>query len=135
MKVWSLYREDTGELSTKTYSGPDSWKPAEHTGWAAIEGEYDARSQRVDVATKTVVDWRPDKPSDEHVWNDAARRWQLTVDAFNRAEARRVAMARIDELERRQARVLREHALGRAGAAERLAALDDAIATERAKLT
>jgi hypothetical protein len=100
-----------------------------------IEGDhYDPMTQRVDVATGKVIDHIPPKPSDDYEWNGISRRWELRPEITARQQARKAALGRITELELKALRALREHALGKPGAHERLSAIDTEISDLRALL-
>lgn len=90
----------------------------------------DWMSQR--VVNDEVVDYRPTRPSADDEWNDQTKRWQKRADIVDWEYARKVAQARIDELERRQARPMRELRL-RPDDAAALAILQD-IDAEIARL-
>jgi hypothetical protein len=81
----------------------------------------------------------PAAPSADHEWHDDAGEWRLTPAAAVRAGKRRSALARIEDLERAQARAMREQALGRGGTPaqlrKRLEDIDDAIIELRKDLT
>jgi hypothetical protein len=130
MLVVSFYHRETGIFSGRHLMVSDPAMiplntPPDHI---AIEGDhYDPMTQRVDVATGKVVDHLPPKPSDDHEWSTISRRWQLRPEIIAKEKARADALARITELELKALRALREHALGKAGAHERLKAIDSEI--------
>lgn len=129
--TWTLYEIGTGKLVAR-FVGHASQLPGNiPQGCAAIEGEWDLQSYRFDAATGSMVDYRPEQPSAAHEWDTNTRRWTLNEEAVNRRDRRAVALARIDELERRQARRLRELL---AQADPHLQAIDDEIAALRADL-
>lgn len=133
---WSYYDEKTGELSAHQLSGPPSLCPFKNAfpGFVPIEGRYDRFSQRVDLATKQVIDWQPPAPSLEHEWDIASRRWVQHATAAAREARRSAVLAEIQALEATQARAIREAALAYDGAKQRLQALDDQIIKLRAEL-
>jgi hypothetical protein len=126
MKTWSFYNARTGRFLGRKYSGPNSYavgakELARNTpdGFVAIQGDFDRFTQRFDIgAGKVVTD-----PS-------------LTAER-NAFEKRQRALSAIAELERRQARSLRELAVdpNNAEASQRLRDLDDRIAKLRAELS
>jgi hypothetical protein len=134
MRVVSFYHRETGMFSGRHLMVSDPAMiplntPPDHI---AIEGDhYDPMTQRVDVATGQVVDHIPPQPSEDHEWNSISRCWQLRPEVTARHQARKVALRRITELELKALRALREHALGKPGAHERLAAIDTEIAELR----
>jgi hypothetical protein len=133
--VLSLYDPSTGILTGQTVSGSPAIVALNiPKGAAAIEGEHDHLSKRVDLATRQVVDWQPPQPSPDHEWNAETRRWQPTAAAITRQEGRQAALARIAALEAGTIRTLRDAALGIPGAHDRLAAVEAEIAQHRATL-
>lgn len=66
-------------------------------------GYVDPLSQKMDLETGQLIDYRPPQPSPRHEWNPSTRRWQRQV-ALKRSEA----LARIADLERGQHRTVRE---------------------------
>jgi hypothetical protein len=135
---WSMYALDTGLFTGRRVSGctPDDLVRNTPPGCAAIEGKFDAGSQRVDLQTGEVVDYRPDPPDADHEWNDAARRWTLRPEIAAARRARVNAIAQIESLEARQARPMRELALNpdNARAADVLAEIESQISVLRSQL-
>ena len=78
---------------------------AENTppGHGAYVGYVDALSQKMDLNTMQLVDYRPPQPSPRHEWNAITKRWQRQM-ALKRSEA----LARIADLEKGQHRTVRE---------------------------
>ena len=78
---------------------------AENTpaGHGAYVGYVDALSQKMDLATGHIVDYKPPQPSPRHEWNPVTKRWQKQA-ALNRS----AALARIADLEKGQHRTVRE---------------------------
>jgi hypothetical protein len=137
MYVVSFYHRETGLFSGRHLMVSDPEMIALNTppDHVAIDGDhYDPATQKVDVATGLVVDNLSPQPSPEHEWNPHSRRWQLRPEVAARHKARDKALARITELELKALRALREHALGKTGATERLRAIDGEIGTLRAAL-
>jgi hypothetical protein len=134
MKVVSFYHRETGLFNGRHLMVSDPAMiplntPPDHI---AIDGDhYDALTQRVDVATGKVIDHIPPQPSDDHEWNAIARRWLIKPEITARQQARKTALGRITELELKALRALREHALGKPGAHERLTAIDAEISELR----
>jgi len=148
MKFWSIYRLSDGMFTGQQFG---SSIPGHHvlnvpSGCGVMEGRHDHLCKRVEVtgdawgdgidglSQRRVVDWRPPQPSSDHEWNQISQRWQLTSDASERAERRARALMRIAEVESRQPRAMREHALGYDGAAQRLRDLDAEIVSLRLEL-
>ena len=137
MLVVSFYHRETGIFNGRHLMVSDPAMiplntPPDHI---AIEGDhYDPLTQRVDVATGRVVDHIPPQPSEDHEWNSISRRWQLRPEITAKQQARKAALGRITELELKALRALREHALGKPGAHERLAAIDTEISALREAL-
>lgn len=137
MRVIWFYHKDTGLFHGRNLmtSDPKLIAPNTPPHHIAIEGDhFDPISQRVDVATGTVVDRLPPRPSEDHEWNSSIRRWQVKAELVAREEACRAALERIRYLELKALRALREHALGQATAIDRLKSIDDEIAQLRATL-
>lgn len=129
MKAVSFYHKETGRLHGNLLIVSDDEvlalnTPADH---AAIEGHHDPLSKRFDIETKRIVEWIPDAPSADHVWNPETKRWQPSAAAAEKIARGHAARARIQELEASQHRHLRGQALGKPGAAEALQAIDDEI--------
>lgn len=80
-----------------------------------------------------VVDHQPEKPSVEHEWNPATKRWELSEAAATRNATRAAALSRIAQLEAAQNRPLRELArdTDNAEARKRLDAIDEEISKLR----
>ena len=125
-KDWSFYDAQTGLLDRGMLSTSDESAVVANTppGHVAIEGRFDWRCQRVDLATGQVVDWQPPAPpADEWqtwTWQAGIRRWvtQPTAAAERRAERTRIAQA-IERIEAGQARPLRALAIDPGNATER----------------
>ena len=138
MKVVSFYHRETGIFNGRHLMVSDPAMiplntPPDHI---AIDGDhYDHQTQRVDVVTGKVIDHIPPQPSEDHEWNAISRRWQVKAEITARQQARRAALGRITELELKALRALREHALGKPGAHERLSAIDSEISQLRQVLS
>lgn len=76
MSVFSVYDSKTGiiEYSVMLTAG-DRLQSLVRDGQSCILGDYDGLSQRVDVATGLVIDYQPNQPSANHVWNAGSKRW------------------------------------------------------------
>lgn len=135
-KTYSLYEAATGLFTGKRLHCDDDGLLAVRlpAGTLAIEGSYDPRCQRMDLATGTVVAYRPPAPSPDHEWDNVGKRWQIKAPAGG-AEARTaVIYARIQALEATQGRAVREATLGDASAMKRLKEIDAEIKELRKEL-
>lgn len=129
--TWSFYDPATGELTGRTFSGPESLLEVNTpNGHAAVEGCHDRLARRVDLATGDVVPWQPPQPTADHEWHAELERWVLNAAAVKRLGT----LDRIVELERSQHRAMREAVLGSATARDRLLEIDQAIAALRSQL-
>lgn len=129
-KTVTVYDTATGAL-LRTFDGPAQWLELQlAAGEAVYDGALALHCTRIDVATGAAVEFEPPAPSADHEW-DAARRVHVLTE---KGLKKRRAEADILGIERRQARALREFALGKAGARERLQQLDDEIAEKRKDL-
>jgi hypothetical protein len=72
-------------------------------GHGSYVGYVDALSQKMDLASGQIVDYKPPQPSPRHEWNVVTKRWQKQA-AMNRS----AALARIADLEKGQHRTVRE---------------------------
>jgi hypothetical protein len=138
MRVVSFYHRETGMFNGRHLMVSDPAliplnTPPDHI---AIDGDhYDPMTQRVEIATGKVIDHLPPQPSPDHEWSVISRRWQLRPEVTAKQQARTAALARITELELKALRTLREHALGKPGAHERLKTIDTEIGELREILT
>lgn len=133
MKAVSFYRKDTGLFNGTHLIASDAKVVALNTpaGHIAIDGHHDHLSQKVDLATGHIVDYRPPRPSPDDEWNMETKRWEPSAAAVAQASKRAAAGARIEQMHIASVRALREHALGIGDAAVRLKAIDDEIALLR----
>jgi hypothetical protein len=94
----SMHTNLTTPKSIKTFI-------AENTppGHGAYVGYVDPLSQKMDLASGQLTDYRPPPPSPRHEWNPISKRWQRPVGL-----KRSAALARIAELETGQHRTVRE---------------------------
>jgi hypothetical protein len=136
MKTWHFYDPATGlftghRLAATSDSIVEKSTPS---GQAAFQfdGQLDWRSTK--IVDGKLVDYQPPAPSADHEWNAETKRWQLIAAASERQARRANAHSRIASLEASQPRILREHALGIAAAAERLLAIEKEISSLRADL-
>jgi hypothetical protein len=106
-------------------------------GDIATEWRAQRESDLAALHSRLVIDYRPEKPSDEHEWNDSTKRWQLSQAAQTRDANRSSAQAQIVSLELRQARCLRELAIdpSNADARKRVVDIDRQIAEIRPALS
>ncbi|MDP2322580.1 MAG: hypothetical protein Q8N51_00940 [Gammaproteobacteria bacterium] len=115
MKTWTIYDKATGAIR-QTFRGPaESLADQLDDSLDAVEGTVSGAEFRINQATRTPVPL----PSDPEA---------------ERQSRRRAALVSINDIERRQARAIREALLGIAGAKERLTAIDAAIVAMRADL-
>lgn len=101
-------------------------------GHAPVFGVTDQLSQKVDIATGKLIDHQPERPDVNHEWDARRKRWIKRADVRAREEQRVLATARIEELEKRQARRVRELL---AKDDQHLKAINDEIASLRAALS
>lgn len=138
MRRFHFYHAETGlfaDLSVCVGGDPSSDEKVRANtpeGHAALEGEFDHLSQRVDVATGAVVDHQPPAPTTDHEWNATTKRWQLKPAVAATQEARRAALAQIVMLEQSQDAAVRDALLGRG--TDRLKAIDEQITALRSQL-
>jgi hypothetical protein len=127
-KYYSFYAKSTGLLSPKSiFAGIENVAANTPPDHIAIEGQFDPRTQRIDVETKQPVPYRSPQPTPHHMWSDAEIAW---VDEG----ARRMAQLQqqMAAIEARQPRALREATLfGHDGAMQALHALEAQIAPLR----
>jgi hypothetical protein len=137
MYVVSFYHRETGMFNGRHLMVSDPAMIALNTppDHVVMEGDhYDPLTQRVDVTTGKVIDHLPPPPTPDHVWSAITRQWQLRPEVAAKQKARQKALNRITELETKALRALREHALGRPGAQERLRSIDTEISALRGDL-
>lgn len=94
MKAWTFYDATTGASIGQTFQGPEETL-AQNTpaGSVAIEGMFDYRISRLDIASGKVYPWRPEQPDEHAVWSDRDLRW-VTLGERTTA-ARRSRLARL----------------------------------------
>jgi hypothetical protein len=135
-KTYSLYEAATGLFTGKRLHCDDEGLLAVRlpAGTLAMEGAFDARCQRLDLATGTVVAYRPPAPTGDHEWDSVAKRWQIKAPAGGAEGRTGVIYARIQALEATQGRAVREATLGDAAAMKRLKEIDAEINELRKEL-
>lgn len=130
----SFYDPATGLFIGRTVSStmhsepPPSMVPP---GMKWVAGKHDHLSKKVDLKTGEVVDYQPPSPGAEYSWDIATKRWKLTSAAEERRRRGRAALHRVNELEARSHRAVREFLLGDATALERLRVINDEITALR----
>lgn len=76
MSTWSKYSLADGRLTGVTVTCSGDYLDANvEADCGCVIGEYDALSQRVDLATGLVIDYQPPQPSPDHAWDAELRRW------------------------------------------------------------
>lgn len=149
MKTWSVCNSIDGLFTGQFISGPSSALEANlPITMRAVEGRYDHICQRLDLETGAVIDHQPPQPNEDYEWraeNSASVdrvgqrwRWLKKPEVLEIEQRRAQAVARISDLERRQARIMRELTLDPATIGEdgktpveRLRAIDQEIAALR----
>jgi len=98
-------------------------------------GPVDHLSQRVEVETGNLVAYQPPAPDADHEWN--GKRWVKRAEVVERERRRAQILARIGELEARQARPMRELMLDPTNEEERrrLAEIRAQITAARAEIS
>ena len=127
MKLVTYYDPATGLFRPGHLTTSDDAAVALNArGFVAMEGHYDPLCQRVDLATKQVVDYQPPQPDADHEWNASSKRWVLNAAAQATQHATRAAQARLAELTGQQHALVRRLVLDPSDAAAReaLTALD-----------
>lgn len=94
-------------------------------GHGVINGHYDHQCQRVELlgGTPAVVDYQPPQPSPDHEWNSKTKRWNLNAAAQGRIDRHNYATNRIQQLELKSLRAMREIQLSVDGGKQHLEAL------------
>ena len=135
IKTFSLYEAATGLFTGKRLHCDDDGLLAVRlpAGTLAMEGAFDHRRQRRDLATGAVVAYRPPAPSADHEWDDDGKRWQVRPARATEGRSA-VIYARIQALEATQGRAVREATLGDAAAMKRLKEIDAEINELRKEL-
>lgn len=109
MKTYSFYDNATGLFRAFTIHCADyDLKLNTPEGCTAVEGKHDHLCRRVDLSSRAVVFYQPPQPDADHDWNAATERWEKRADALAREARRAASLSRIQELEGRQHRRVRE---------------------------
>lgn len=132
MPTWSFYRVADGQLTGRSFSGPESLLQTNTPpACAAILGSWDYLSHR--VVNGSIVDWVPPAPAptmyEAAVWSSADRRWVMQPTAAGNTKAANDQIkAQITAMEMASIRTLREAILALASAAPAPAAGAPAVA-------
>jgi len=124
MSTYAVYRLSDGIVVGHKVCPPRQLARNTPSGCAAIDGELDAPSQRIDVQlmeasrgdfsppSDFVVDYQPPKPDDDHEWREnvfnGRPRWVKRDDVVRRENRDRVARARLNEITLAKVRPLTE---------------------------
>jgi hypothetical protein len=107
MKSWHFFDAKTGYLTGRAYSGPDEMLDANTPpGCAAIEGEFDCLSQRVDLETGEIIDYQPPAPDEFHEWT--GKRWVMRADVLQRRQVRAEAEALLISIDGKRSRAFED---------------------------
>lgn len=129
-KTVTIYSKATGAL-LRTFEGPAHLVELQvHDGEAVYDGVLHLNCMRIDLATGQPVPFVPRAPAADFVWDSQQRIHVLS----EKGEKKQRAQAEVDQLERKQQRALREFALGRTDARDKLQAIEDEIAEKRKDL-
>ena len=86
MTHW-LFDLSTGLFTGRSISASDEFLAANRPdGFDWISGVSDSQSQRVDLQDRSIVDYKPPAPSDDHEWIPERKRYRLKP-AVARAQA------------------------------------------------
>lgn len=103
---WSFYDVATGLFAPGCVTcSSDHVSANTPAGYAAMQGRFDALSQRVDLATGQVVDYQPPAPAATEdvtwVWNADRRRWvaRSTLTMNKKARKAPIKEARVALIE------------------------------------
>jgi hypothetical protein len=134
-KTFTVYRKSDGIFVAQLTADDSHAQMNTPEGCALVEGAYDHLSQRMNLASGNVEDWRPSSPSIDHEWDEASKRWRLNSDAAAREQTKIATRTRIAHLETNvQPRTIRESALNQPDAQKRLQDIDAEIAGLRKQL-
>lgn len=95
--LWLFYNRVTGVFYPGNMGGPEDFDPSDNAplGHDWIRGDFDPLSQRVDIATLTVVPYQPPPPPDTalttYVWDPDIKRWRGSPTVAARAAEQRKA--------------------------------------------
>lgn len=78
--LWQFFDKETGLPAGRSYSGPaDSLEANTPAQCVAVEVDAIDAARRLDLATSTLVDWRPPEPDADElvdwVWSTTERAW------------------------------------------------------------
>jgi hypothetical protein len=134
-KTYSLYEAATGLFTGKRLYCDDEGLISMRlpAGILALEGKFDHCSQRMDLATGVVVEYRQPAQSVVDERNSSDLRWQVK-STRSCADRTAIIHARIHMLEATQGRAIREATLGDATAIKRLQDIDAEINDLRKQL-
>lgn len=130
----SVFDLITGRILCALTVPPDQLAANVPPGCGTVPGHVDGARRRVNPETGQVEAWQPPPLDADHVWNVDLERWELPASVVARRSERGAVTLRINQLEARQPRALRELALGLPGALERLQDIDNQIAELRKAL-
>jgi hypothetical protein len=134
MKMWSQYDLQTGLLTGVEYAYSDAnYAPKADDRYGYVDGQHRHDARRVDLETGAIVSYQPQQPSEDHEWDAASERWKPSASAVARARQHEAALSRIQQLEGRQSRAVRDAML--TGDRTRLAQIEDEITTLRKDLS
>jgi len=137
MKTYSFYNPDSGIFTGEKFVTNNLVGRQVPDGCRAIEGNFDHLCVRVDVSDPdclVVVDYQAPRPDAGFEWHADVSKWKVSDAVQTFIDSRAAALRRISQIEAAQPRTIREFALGFAGAAERLKAMDDEITSLRSEL-
>jgi hypothetical protein len=106
-----LFSLATGLFDGRTISAPDESVLALNPpppGFSYKAGVTDWESQRVDLSTGAIVDYKPPAPDADHEWRDSLRRWVLSQSAEDRRRREAERRAELVALDGRLIRPLAE---------------------------
>jgi hypothetical protein len=111
----NFYDESTGQFSRHICVSASALDrtivantPAGHKPYI---GQVDMESQRMDVATGRVVDFRPESPGDDYEWHTVMRRWVKSQAVLQWEADMRQAVASLREIDAKRSRALADHAI------------------------
>ena len=137
ISTWSFYNTSTGLFTGRVFTGDEQQLSAiTKPGTAALEGEFNAQGQRVDLNTMQVINYQAPSPGAHYVWDTLLRRWVESPTAkINRGKARQIR-EQIDTLQQQALDPMRELILDPTKTARRnkLTQIDADIAALRAQL-
>lgn len=135
--TWSFFRVSDGTVLPGVFSGPERFLKANTPpDCEAIKGAHDPKNRRVNLKTRDVEPYQPSAPDEDHEWNADLELWVLNPDVVAIRSRKAAALARIQDLESKQLRAVRELSLDAtdAIAQKKLRDIDDEIALLRKDL-